>query len=124
MQNKVYLDDGIIVIEVIGDQDEESVEHMGQEIDALITGQRKLGRPALLLDNLLKIGAVDSDTRKLVVQLAKRLDYDRAAMLGKGGIMRFGTNLMLRATRQSYKLRYFESADDAKSWLRQAVATQ
>jgi UDP-N-acetylmuramyl pentapeptide synthase len=90
---------------------------MGRQIDTLITQQKAVGKPCLILDNLLQIGKVDSEARKMVVELASRLDYDRAAMVGKGGIMRFGTNLMLRATGKAYKLRYFDNRDEAIAWL-------
>ncbi|HKU18434.1 MAG TPA: STAS/SEC14 domain-containing protein [Candidatus Saccharimonadales bacterium] len=123
MQNKVYLNDkGIIVIEVMSDQDESSVEQMGYKINTLITEQRRLGKPSLLLDNVLSIGAVGPEARKLVVQLAKTLDYDRAALVGKGGLMRFGTTLMLRATGRSNKVRYFEDINQAQNWLLQATS--
>ncbi len=118
MQNKVYLDkDGIIVIQVVGDQDEASVEAMSREVDTLITERRKLGKPSLVLDNILQMGTVGADARKLVVQLAKTLDYDRLAMLGKTGLMHFGTSLMLHATGRAYKVHYFTNEDAARAWL-------
>jgi hypothetical protein len=120
MQNKVYSDDqGVIVIEVIGDQTVESVEQMGREVQSLITEKRGAGKPVLLLDDLSQMGKVGPDARKKVVQLASDFDYDRGAMTGKGGgVMRFGTNLMLRATGRGYRLRYYEKATDAREWLR------
>lgn len=119
MSYKVFLaKDGYIEIDVIGDQNVASVELMGRQVDTLVTQQKALGKPALVLDNLLEMGNVDADARKLVVELGKRLDYDRLALVGKGGpIMRFGTNLMLRATGRAYKLKYFENRDDAIKWL-------
>lgn len=118
MQNKVYVDsDNIITIEVVGDQTTESVTQMGRHVEGLITEQRKLGKPSLILDNLLGAGTVGAEARQQVVDLAKRLDYDRAAMVGKGGIMKFGTNLMLRATGRSYRAKYFENEAEARRWL-------
>jgi hypothetical protein len=117
--NSVKLDGlGIIVIDVVGDQTVESVEHMGHEINALITEQRKIGKSSLILDNLLQIGVVGPDARKKVVALAKELDFDRAVMVGKGGLMRFGTNLMLRATGRSHNVRYYDNEQEARSWLK------
>lgn len=116
--NSVTLDSqGIIVIQVVGDQDEQSVEQMGHEINALITEQRKIGKPCLILDDLLQMGAVGPKARKKVVALAKELDYDRAVMVGKGGLMRFGTNLMLRATGRSSRVKYMENSAEARRWL-------
>lgn len=116
--NKVYLDgEGIITIEVIGDQDVASVGAMGKEIESLLAQQRAAGKPCLILDNLLQIGVVGPDARKLVVALGKSLAYDRLAMLGKGGLMRFGANLMLHATGRTDKMRYFDDPIEAHNWL-------
>ena len=121
--NRVFLnDDGIIEIWVVGQQNAASIELMGRQIDTLLTQQKALGKPCLLLDNLLQIGPVDAAGRKLVVDLAKRLDYDRAAMLGKGGVMRLGASLMLRATGQTYRIRYFDDRDKAVAWLKEKQA--
>lgn len=119
MANKVYLNqDNLIEIEVIGDQTVDSVEAMGREADMLITQQKRAGKPCLVLDNLLQMGKVGVEARKEVVELSKRIDYDKLAMLGRGGIMRIGTNLMLRASGRSYKVRYFDSRQKAIDWLK------
>ncbi len=121
MGNKVYVNsDEIIEIEVNGDQNAASVELMGRQINTLITQMKSVGKPCLLLDNLLQIGKVGPEARRLVVDLATRLDYDRAAMLGQGGVMRFGANLMLRATGKGYKIKYFDSREAAIKWLKES----
>ena len=119
MANKVYLDDeGIIVIEVIGDQTVDSVNAMGADIEELIKRRRAAKAPCLVLDNLLQMGAVGGDARDAVVHLAKVLDYDKAVMVGRGGgLMRIGANLMLRATGRGNTIRYFEDMEDARRWL-------
>jgi UDP-N-acetylmuramyl pentapeptide synthase len=124
MANKVYLHtNGVIVIEVIGDQDVASVSQMGEQTRELIKQQRAAGMPCLVLDDLLAMGKVGGDARDQVVKLAKELDYDKAAMVGHGGLMRMGTNLMLRATGRGDKARFFEDKDKALTWLR-AYPTQ
>lgn len=119
MANKVYLNpENIIVIEVVGDQDVASVEAMGRQADALLTELKGVGKRGLVLDDLTQMGKVGSDARKVVVELSKTLDYDRLAMLGKGGgAMKLGTNLMLRASGRAYKLRYFDDRQAAVDWL-------
>jgi hypothetical protein len=97
---------------------------MGRQINTLITQMKAVGKPSLLLDDLLQMGRVDPEARRLVVELAQRLDYDRAAMVGKGGAMRFGTNLMLRATGKSYKLRFFDNREEAIKWLQETPEKQ
>lgn len=118
MGNRVFLtNDNIIQIDVVGNQNRASVELMGRQISTLITQLRATGKTCLILDNLLEMGTVDQEARRLVVELGKRLDYDRAVMVGKGGMMRFGTNLMLRATGRGDKIRFFEDYEEAVKWL-------
>ena len=118
MGNRVFLtNDNTIQIDVVGNQNRASVELMGREISTLITQLRGSGKPCLILDNLLEMGAVDPEARRLVVELSKRLDFDRAVMVGRGGLMRFGTNLMLRATGRADKIRFFEDYEEARKWL-------
>ncbi len=120
MSNKVFLNQDVIEIRVVGDQTVQSVERMGRDTSRLLSEQRQAGKSCLVLDNILEIGQVDVDARKLVVDLAKRFDYDRLALLGKGSLLRFGTNLMLRATGKAYKMRYFDDRAQAIKWLHKA----
>lgn len=116
--NKVFLNtEGIIEIQVIGDQTGESVAAMGDDIAALIDQQRAAGKPVLLLDDLRQMGGASPDARRAVVELAKNLTYHKAVMVGTGSFLRLGANLMLRATGKSAKLRYFENYDEAVAWL-------
>lgn len=120
-KNKVFLNpQGIIEIEVIGDQNAASVELMGRAISVLIVELKGKSKPVLILDDLFQMGEVDSAGRKLVVDFAKRLDYTRLAMVGKGGVLRIGANLMLRATGKGDTIRYFNDRQAAIEWLQVA----
>jgi UDP-N-acetylmuramyl pentapeptide synthase len=117
--NKVFLrDDNVIEILVVGDQNAASIEMMGRQISVLLTKLRGQGKPCLVLDDLLQMGEVNSEGRKLVVDLAKRMDFDKLAMVGKGGLLHLGANLMLHATGRADKVRYFEDRDVALNWLK------
>jgi hypothetical protein len=97
--NRVFINEqGIIEIHVVGDQTVESIQAMGDRAMELGRKQQAAGKPALILDNLLGIGMVPREGRKLVIDLIKSSDYDRFAMLGSDSILRFGANLMLQAT--------------------------
>ncbi|HET8669969.1 MAG TPA: STAS/SEC14 domain-containing protein [Candidatus Saccharimonadales bacterium] len=116
--NKVFLrNNTIIEIHVIGDQTPASIEQMGKETEALLTRQREQGLPCLILDDLTRMRVVDPDGRKKVVELARQLDYDKTAMVGKGGLLRIGANLMLRAVGKAGKIRYFDDRRKALAWL-------
>lgn len=117
-ENKVFLrPDGIIEIQVVGVQNAASVELMGRKTSVLLSQRRAQGKPCLVLDDLLQIGEVDGEGRKKVVDLGKRLDYDKLAMAGNGALLRIGSNLMLHAIGRSDKIKYFGSREEAVQWL-------
>lgn len=117
-KNQVFLNpDSIIEVRVVGDQNTGSVELMGRDINILIMQLKAAGKPVLILDNLLEMGNVDGPGRKLVVSLGKHLQYDKLAMVGKGGILRIGTNLMFRAMGRGDKIRLFTDQEAAVQWL-------
>lgn len=120
MSNTVTTDENnIVVIQVIGDQTLASVELMGRETSVALTQLRAKRKPCLVLDDLTQMAAVDEGGRKKVVELGKRLDYDRLAMLGKpNALLRLGANLMFRAIGRGDKMRYFEDRQAAVDWLK------
>lgn len=118
-KNQVVLDQhGIIVINVVGDQTSDTVRQMGTQIAKLIDSRRKQNSPVLILDDLSQMGQTDTAARKQVAELARRLNFDRAAMLGNGSpMMRYGTTFMIRAFGQVDKVRYFDDRAKALEWL-------
>lgn len=116
--NQVFINEqGIIEICVVGDQTVDSVRAMGNKSAELGRAQRAAGRPVLVLDNLLEMGSVPAEARKLVVDLIKSNDYDRFAMLGTDTILRFGANLMLQATGKGRRVKYFDNRAACTAWL-------
>ena len=117
--NKVFVNNhGLIEIVVDGDQTVTSVSLMADKAQQLVVRHREDGKPALILDNLLQIGAVSPDARKIVVERANKIEYDKLAMVGNGTALRLGANLLLQAIRKSKKVKYFEEYDQAVEWLK------
>jgi hypothetical protein len=124
-KNKVYLNKhNCIEILVNGDQTAETVQIMADQAVKLGNVQRAAGNPVLILDNLTQIGAVPPDARKRVVELAKSLQYDKLAMLGKGTAIRLGANLMLQAIGKGRRVKYFDNYDKAIEWLQNNASAQ
>lgn len=121
MENRVFLGEkGFIEVHVVGDQTEESVQEMGDEIISLLDALRAQHKQVLILDDITAMKDVTKEGRQRVVSLAKTLDYDKAAMLGTNNtLLRLGTNLMLRATGRGAKVKYFDKRKDAINWLLQ-----
>lgn len=121
MANKVFINEqDIIECKVIGDQTEASVQKMGQEIQELFPELKAQHQPLLILDDVTEIGQVPAPARAVVTSLAKDLPYDRLAMLGKSGLIRFGANLIIRASGRGHKLQYFTDRAQATTWLLEA----
>lgn len=117
-QNKVFVTkQGIVEIQVCGDQTIDSVQRMGQEALGLCRQQRQDGQRALILDNLFDMGTVPTAARRRVVELVKSTEYDKLAMVGSSRMLRLGANLMLRASGRGSQVRYFESYVSAEQWL-------
>lgn len=116
--NEVFLDNDIIVIKVVGDQTTDSVAAMGKALYNLIAERRAVNKRVLVLDVLLDMKKVPPEARDEVVKIAKTAKYDKAAMLGRGTVLRLGANLLLRAVGKGSKARYFEDYEAALAWLR------
>jgi len=106
-----------VEIMVVGNQTMESVQAMGEQAIELAEAQRAAGKPSVILDNLLRMGIVPPEARKLVVDLIKSNEYDKLAMLGSDTVLRFGANLMLQATGKGSRVKYFEDRDKCVAWL-------
>ena len=120
MANKVFIDkDDVVVCQVVGSQTNQSVEKKGGEIDASLAQLKGQHMPLLLLDDIRQMGDVPPGARTIVITLGKTLPYDRLAMLGRGGVLRFGANLLLRAMGRSRKVRYFTDYNIALEWLKE-----
>jgi len=116
--NQVFINDqGIIEIHVVGDQTVDSVRTAGERARDLATEQLQAGKRAMILDNLLLMGTVPVEGRKLVVGLLQTADYDKFAMLGSDRVVRFGANLMLQATDKGSRVKYFEDYETCVAWL-------
>jgi UDP-N-acetylmuramyl pentapeptide synthase len=118
-KNKVFVNDhDVVEIQVIGDQTLKSIRAMATAADELSEKGRKAGKRTLLLDNLTEIGQVSPEGRRLVVELAKTLKYDKLAMYGNSIVLRLAANLMLQAIGKRKKLKFFDDFDKAVEWLK------
>jgi hypothetical protein len=121
MSNHVFTNDqNVVECLIIGNQTVQSVQSMGKELERLISELGSQHKPALVLDDISQIGQVPPAARSQVINLAKSLPYDRLAMLGKGGVIRLGANLLIRASGRGRKMKYFSDREQALAWLHAA----
>ncbi len=116
--NQVFVNDqGIIEIRAIGDQTIDSVQAMGGQAHELAVGQAKSGKRVAILDDLLQLGVVPDDARRLAAELVKAGEFDKFAMLGTGEELRADAGLLLQETGRGSHVKYFEDRESCLAWL-------
>lgn len=108
---------GIVEFIVHGDQTPDSVNKMADEANILMQERRKAGQPAMMLDDLTDMGKVSYEARKVIVQRAKEIDYDKLAFVINDAVIRMAAGLIVQAIGKGDKIRNFASHDDAVKWL-------
>lgn len=109
--------DGLIWIEVVGDQSKETVRCMGEEITDLVADVRARNEPVLIMDDVTRICCASLDALMGVAFLARIVDYDKAAMVDtRTGILKTTINLILASIKRT-NAHYFSDVTAAQAWL-------
>lgn len=117
-QNHVFINDqGIIEIHVVDDQTTDTVQKTVERAREFAAEIRAEGKKVLVIDNLLRMGSIPTEARKLTVELIKHSDFDKFTMMGSGTLLRLGSNLMLQATGKGNQVKYFEDLKKCTAWL-------
>lgn len=118
LKNKVFINEyDVIEIVVAGDQTADSITKLADETDVFVDKLRSEGKPVILLDNLFTMGKTPPEARKVFVERAKAMNYDKFAMVSNDRMIRFGANLLLQAIGKAGKVKYFDDYGDAIKWL-------
>lgn len=119
MANRVVIERDVVVCVVDGDQTISSIRAMGDDIANKLAELEKQHKPRLAIDDIRSIGKVPKEGQRQVVAFEKSLRYRKLAMVGKGGMLRMGANLLIRASGRNKKLRYFTDYEAALRWLKE-----
>jgi hypothetical protein len=116
--NKVFINDhDIIEIIVDGDQTVTSVNTMADTASSLIQQYSEGPNKALILDNLMNMGTVPPEARRVVVEQVRHMDFKKFAFVGRGTALRLAANLLLQAIGKGSRIKYFDDYNDAIAWL-------
>lgn len=118
MENKVSLVDGLIHIDYGGKQTPETIDALIVEAGKITPKLREDKHPVLFLVDVSNIGELTASARLRAVKFLKEADYDRIATFGGSPFIASMNNLMMNAMRQRDKLGYFNSREEAVTWLR------
>ena len=116
--NKSYLSkDGVIHSIYSGDQSASTVGQEGIKISQIINRQQQKGRPILILSDISKIGEINLGARKAGLQLFRELEYEKLAIIGVTFLTQKLVNAVVIASGRGFKIKTFESKNEAKRWL-------
>lgn len=120
-RNSVTINDkGVVVINIRGAQDRETVMTLREEVGDVIHDLRAAGKRVLIFTDIshIKPSDVSSGARQEGRALMTEFKVDRAAVYGRG---RWATFMMylLRVTRMGRRVRFFMDKKRAQKWLLQ-----
>lgn len=123
MPNRVFLGaDDFIHNHHVGDQTGDTVRLMTDQLAVIVARLKAEKRQVLAFIDLTKLGQQDTAARKAAADGLRMLEYDRAAIYGKDPILRYVANLVIRASGQGAKAKYFDSKPEAIAFLKQGQA--
>ncbi len=119
--NHVWLNDqGLIEVQVVGQQSADTVVAMGALIADLARQQRTNDQPVLVLDDLRRMALKQpTEVPKTVAAVARRIDFDKVAMLGSSsGLIKYSSNFIIQAIGKIETIKYFGDRAEAERWLK------
>ena len=121
-KNKVWINqDGLIEVDVVGDQTPDTVRQMSDEVMILAGELRLQGKEVFVLDDISRMSLKQPPAvaREVGAQ-AKRIQFTRLALLGSGNaLLRYGTNFIIRGLGMPKTMKYFTDRPTAERWLRE-----
>lgn len=119
MGNLVNLgEDGIIYDIMEGDQPAEAVSENNAQVASFVNKLKAEGKPALVLVDLSKVGKQDTASRVAAKEFITEIEFDRLAAFGANMLIKQLVNLVIFASGQGQRVRYFDSKDEALVWLK------
>lgn len=123
MQNKVFINaDGIIELDVTGDQTEFSFRKLYEDSKPFIRELRKAGQPVHAMIDMTREGNYTINSNKAALDILEDADYDRLAIYGSP--YEEVAHLVVAALGKSDVTKVFEDRQAAIDWLRSQTTTE
>lgn len=120
MSNVLVWDErGFIRHQYIGDQSVQLVANDIARIENIVAELRTRKQPVKLLVDVSEIGKTTDAMRRISIDSAKRLKYDKVAVVGKGVFFKYLTKFVALEFKAYSEIRYFDSKVEAETWLTQ-----
>lgn len=118
MHNTVeLLENDIIYVQKVGDQTEESMADLYEQIIKIAKRFRAADKRVLVLLNAEQEGKTDVKGREMAATIGRDLDYDKSASFGSSEYLHSVRELMISATQLDQKVANFKTREEAMEWL-------
>jgi hypothetical protein len=116
-QNFYLISGKIINCFFCGDQNSSTVKKFSSEIGVVISNLKKENKKALILVDISRIGKTPVSARQTSVDILKRCEFDKIAIIGTNMFLYSIVNCIIKATGRGFQIRIFRILSDAKDWL-------
>lgn len=118
MANRHFIgEEDLIYLDLIGDQNGNTVKKIGEDIAALAQIQRAKGKQILILTSISKVGKTPLSSRTAGLETIKKMDFDKAAIWGSSIVAQEVANFVITASGRGFKIKLCSSEQEAKDWL-------
>ena len=119
MQNKAFIQDGLIFNVYMGDQDYESVMDLAGRTLELAREFKVAGLPVLVITDITRIGRLGTGIRKAAKEAFEIIPFDKVSIFGGNSYMDQVVPVILRFLRRDEMVGYCRSQEEAETWLRE-----
>lgn len=117
-QNSNQLDrDGLIRNTYVGNQTVTTLKKSLDELRGITQYLSAKKRKILILTDIRSLGKVPLSARSFAVEFIKQVDFDKVAIFGNKTFFEQIANVIIISSGRGFKMRYFTSEKEAKSWL-------
>ena len=79
--------------------------------------QKRKNKKVLVLADTTKLGRINLTVRKIGLTIMQNLEYEKAAIFGTNELYDKLVKMIILASGQGFKVRYFTSESEAQRWL-------
>jgi hypothetical protein len=118
MADKIFLnDEGMIEVQVEGDQTYMTFENLRDDAARLLNELQASGKPRLGLVDISKQGKFSADSNRAAMEVLESLNYDKLAIFGGNTILTEVSKAIVLALGKSENTHVFQHREEAVAWL-------
>lgn len=122
MANQVFIDDDGILQHVLGaDFSADTLADSHELLVPLAEKRKQSGQPLLMLVDGRAVSKVDTYTRRAALASLEAITYERIGILVGNPYMKTMANLLLKTSGRGNKAKVFDTQEQARAWLLQAI---